>query len=92
MVKTNVAKFNAPTLARAALRASERYAIEPGTLALLNAHASGAWAQAMSALKFIYPQPTNIWRYVNTIAEHQIDWDTMTPDEVDYARKVMGDP
>ena len=91
-IVSNVETFNAPSLAAAAKKASDQYAIEPGILALLNAHASGAWAQAMSALKFIYPRPRTIWHEVNTLAKHQIDWDTMTADEVDYTRRVMGDP
>ena len=91
-IDTNVDTFNAPSLARAAIHASKHYEIEPGTLALLYAHASGAWPRSMSALKFIYPNPRPVWREVNAIAKHQINWDTMTPDEAHYALKVMGDP
>ena len=91
-IDTNVETFNAPSLADAAIKASTHYGIEPGTLALLYAHASGTWARSMSALKFIYTDPRPVWRDVNAIAKRQIDWDAMTPDEVDYALKVMGDP
>ena len=90
-IDTNVDTFNAPSLAKAAINASTQYGIEPGTLALLFAHASGTWARSMSALKFIY-KPRPVWREVNSIAKGQMDWDTMTSDEVDYALKVMGDP
>ena len=90
-IDTNVETFNAPSLAHAAINASKQYGIEPGTLALLYAHASGTWARSMSALKFIY-KPHPVWREVNAIAKRQMDWDTMTPDEVDYTLKVMGHP
>ena len=91
-IDTSVATFNAPSLARAAINASKHYGIEPGTLALLYAHASGTWARSMSALKFIYRNPRPVWREVNAFAKRQMNWEAMTPDEVDYALKVMGDP
>ena len=90
-IETDVRDFNAPTLAQTVLTASTQYEIEPGTLALLLAHESGAWERSMSALKFIYTKPGPVWREINAIAKQEIDWDVLSHDEVDYALKVLGD-
>lgn len=37
-IRTNLERFNAPTLAKAVLDVADRYAVEPGTLALCLAH------------------------------------------------------
>lgn len=91
-VDPSVDTFNAPSLAHAAINASIHYGIEPGTLALLYAYASGTWARSMSALKFIYRHPRPVWREINAIAKLQMNWGAMTPDEANYALKVMGEP
>ena len=90
-IETNANDFKASTLAKTVIKASEQYKIEPGTLALLLAHDSGAWKRSMAALKFIYPTPGPMWCEVNAIAKCELDWDALTHDEVDYALKVLGD-
>ena len=82
--------FNAPSLAKAVIRASSQYGIEPGTLALIIAHSRGVWPVAMSALKFIYDGPRQVWHEVNAIAESQLAWDEISDDAANYVRNVMG--
>ncbi|MFC6046778.1 ImmA/IrrE family metallo-endopeptidase [Methylobacterium hispanicum] len=90
-ITTSIRDFNAPTLAAAVLRAAPSYRIEPGTLALCLAHQQGAWARAMSALKFIYPKAAPVWTLINTIASKQLDFDKISLENADYLYKVMGE-
>lgn len=89
-IETDKNQFNAPTLANAVLRAGPRHRIEPGALALCLAHQRGQWPVAMSALKFIYDQPLEVWREVNSIADHQLDWLAIGEEAADYVRRILG--
>lgn len=88
-IRTNLDRFNAPTLAAAVLAAADEYAVEPGSLALCLAYQRKAWPVAMSALRFIYNRPMPAWREVNGIADGELDWDAIGDDAGDYLRNVM---
>jgi Zn-dependent peptidase ImmA (M78 family) len=88
-IRTNLERFNAPTLAKAVLDAAEGYAVEPGTLALCLAHRRNAWSVAMASLRFIYAERKPAWREVNGIASRQIDWDVLGDEAASYLRNVM---
>ena len=82
--------FNAPTLARAVKRAGLRHRIEPGTLALMFAYSRNIWPVSMSALKFIYEEPREMWRVVNRIANDELELDKLTGDASDYVKNILG--
>lgn len=86
---TSAVRFNAPTLANAAIQASGRYRVEPGTLALCLAHRLGNWPVAMSSLRFIYGVPSPAWKHVNAIARGQLSWTELADDAADYLSNVM---
>lgn len=88
-IQTNLDRFNAPTLAAAALDAAQRYRVEPGTLALCLAYRRRAWPVAMSALKFIYRERKPAWREVNGIADGELQWDELSDEAAHYLRNVM---
>lgn len=88
-IETNLTSFNAPTLADAVIRAAPQYGVEPGTLALILAHARGVWPVAMTALKFIYDKPRPVWRDVNRLAYTQLKWDEIGNEATDYVKNVM---
>ena len=88
-IRTNLDRFNAPTLAAAVLAAADEYAVEPGSLALCLAYQRKAWPVAMSALRFIYNQPMPAWREVNGIADGELEWDALGDEAGHYLRNVM---
>lgn len=88
--RTNLQDFNGRQLAQSAVVAGPQYRIEPGTLTLCFAHKTNAWAQANSALRYIYPAPAPAWTYVNQIAAKQIDWSALGHDSADYLANIMG--
>lgn len=88
-IQTNLARFNAPTLAAAVLAAAGHYGVEPGTLALCLAHRRNAWPVAMSALRFIYAERKPAWREVNGIADGELDWDALGEEAANYLRNIM---
>ena len=88
-IRTNLDRFNAPTLAAAALEAASHYAVEPGTLALCLAHRRNAWPIAMSALRFIYAERKPAWREVNGIADGELGWDALGDEAASYLHNVM---
>ena len=88
-IRTNLDRFNAPTLAGAVLNAAATYRVEPGTLALCLAYRRAAWPVAMSALRFIYRERKPAWREVNGIADHELDWDALGDEAAYYLRNVM---
>jgi Zn-dependent peptidase ImmA (M78 family) len=88
-IRTNVERFNAPTLAKAVLEAADRYRVEPGALALCLAHRRNAWAVAIASLRFIYSERKPAWREVNGIASRQLDWDAIGDEAAGYLRNVM---
>lgn len=89
LIETSLERFNAPTLAAAALEASARYAVEPGTLALCLAYRRSVWPVAMSALRFIYRQRKPAWREVNGIADGELQWDNLGHEAAHYLRNIM---
>jgi hypothetical protein len=88
-IRTNLERFNAPTLAKAVLEAADGYAVEPGTLALCLAHRRNAWPVAMASLRFIYAERKPAWREVNGIAIRQLNWNVLGDEAADYLRSVM---
>ncbi len=88
-IQTNIERFNAPTLAQAALDAAPVYRVEPGTLALCLAFRRGIWPVAMASLRFIYLQRKAAWREVNGIAEGEIHWEELGDEAAEYLRSVM---
>lgn len=88
-IRTNLANFNAPTLAASALAAAHQYGIEPGTLALCVGHQRGLWPVAMAALRFIYTERKPVWLEVNGIADTELNWSALTDDAADFLRNVM---
>lgn len=88
-IRTSLDSFNAPTLAAAVLKAAGRYGVEPGTLALCLAYRRNAWPVAMAALRLIYAERKPVWREVNSIAERELDWDSLGDEAAAYLRKVM---
>jgi Zn-dependent peptidase ImmA (M78 family) len=88
-IRTNLTRFNAPTLAAAVLAAADEYGVEPGTLALCLAHRRNAWPVAMSALRYIYAQRKPVFREVNGIANLELDWGLLGDEAANYLRKVM---
>jgi Zn-dependent peptidase ImmA (M78 family) len=90
-IQTEIDDFNAPTLAAAARLAAPQYGIDPGTLALCLAYQTGKWPVAMSALKFIYEQPSPAWSMVNGIADSYLKWDELTVEACDFLHNVMTD-
>lgn len=89
-IETNVDQFNSTMLAKAVLDAAPRYRIEPGALALCLAYRRKAWPVAMAALRLIYPEPREVWREVNSIADLQLSWDAIGPEAADYVRRILG--
>ncbi|MCQ9156355.1 ImmA/IrrE family metallo-endopeptidase [Acidomonas methanolica] len=90
-ITASTTDFNAPTLAAAVLRVGPQQGIDPAMLALCLAHRTGAWPQAMSALKFIYQrQGGPIWRDINAQAISQLEWGEIGQDSAEYLREVMG--
>lgn len=91
-IKTNLERFNARQLAQAVLAYGPTRGIEPGTLALCLAHATSLWPVATAAMQHIYTEQKPVWHEVNSIAEHQLDFSTMSDDQAEYLRNIMGIP
>ncbi|GIK49585.1 MAG: hypothetical protein BroJett013_22820 [Alphaproteobacteria bacterium] len=88
-IVTNVDRYTATSLAAAVLTEGPRHRIEPGTLALCLAYKTSRWATANAALRHIYSSEGDVWRYVNSIAEGELDWSELSEDSADYLREVM---
>jgi hypothetical protein len=88
-IQTSLASFNAPMLADAAIRASDEYRVEPGTLALCLAYRRNMWPVAMSSLRFIYGEPFDVGNWINSVADRNIDWSLISGDAGDYLRNLM---
>lgn len=91
-ITTNLASFNAPTLATAVLSAAAQYGIEPGTLALCVGHQRKMWPVAMASLRFIYSEKKPVWQEVNGIADGELDWEALSDEAADFLRNVMIGP
>lgn len=88
----NVDNPTARSLAEAVLREGPRHHIEPGTLALCLAYRTSRWAAASAALRHIYSQPGDVWRYINSVARAQLDWGALAGDSADYLADIMALP
>ena len=88
-ITTEFERYNAPTLADAAIKAGPLHRIEPGTLALCVGHLQGNWPVVMAALKMIYPHPVQIWRAVNALAGQEINWEALVDDDQDFVRALL---
>ncbi|HEV2491939.1 MAG TPA: hypothetical protein VG204_02580 [Terriglobia bacterium] len=83
--------YNAPELARVAIEASSRLAIEPGTLALCFGYSTQDWATANAALQRIYAKPQPVWAEVNKLALSQLALDLIPDDARAYLKTVLGE-
>lgn len=88
-IDTNIDRFGAQSLARAALEAGPMYAVEPGTLALCLAYRRAVWPVANAALRYIYQEKKPVWREVNGIASTELNWDLLGHEAAYYLRNVM---
>lgn len=91
-IRTNVVRFSARQLARAADANGRSRRVEPGTLALCAAYRTNAWPTAIAALKIIYTAPRPVWEEVNRYASTQIAWNEFGEDNADYLEQIMGVP
>jgi hypothetical protein len=89
-IRTNTGRFGGRQLAAAVLEAGPPRGIDPGTLAMCVGFRFNKWPAAMSALRFIYRDPTPVWAEVNRVAEASLDWGALKEDEGDYMRAIMG--
>ncbi len=89
VIETNTANFSAQSLARAALDAAPRYAIEPGTLALCLGYQFDAWPIVMASLKHIYSEEHAVWRQINKVATQQLAWTELTDENITWLRVVL---
>jgi hypothetical protein len=89
-ITTSLERYNARSLAAAVVDIGPGIGIEPGTLALCLAYRTGEWGKAMRALRYIYGEPMEIWRYLNGIADDQLGWDNLTDESADYLKRMMG--
>lgn len=91
-IVANVDNPTARSLAEAVLTEGPRHQIEPGTLALCLAYKTSRWATASAALRHIYSQPGDVWRYINSVARAQLDWSALADDSADYLADIMALP
>ncbi|MGH3711292.1 MAG: ImmA/IrrE family metallo-endopeptidase [Pseudonocardiaceae bacterium] len=83
-------RFSARQLAQAALDAGPQHRIDPGVLALCVGHSTGRWARSFSALKLIPDGTADVRASINKLAASQLDWGSMSRENQDYLRKVLG--
>ena len=86
---TSVDKFNAPTLAGAALRHAAEFHVEPGTLALCLAYQRNLWPIALAAMKFIYTEQKPVWQEVNKVASQQLGLADAN-EQTEFLARLMG--
>lgn len=91
-VGTDADRFSASQLAAAVTEQGPKLGIEPGILALCAGHNTRQWDKTYGALKILPPQKQDISTYINTVATSQLDWSSMTRENVDYLRVMMGLP
>ncbi|WP_088622421.1 ImmA/IrrE family metallo-endopeptidase [Oceanicola sp. 22II-s10i] len=83
---------NGLELASAALRTSNERAIEPGTIALCYGHQTGNWRVANAALSHIYEKKGDVWRFLNLVAQRELNWSAYQDDEAAYLKAILGAP
>jgi len=81
---------SARQLATEVMRAAQKNAIEPGTLALCYGYTTKDWPTAQKAMHFIYDKPLPVWEGINRIAATQIQWGELSDESSSYVRAVMG--
>jgi hypothetical protein len=89
-IQVNIENFNSAELADAVLRIAPAYGIEPGTLALVVAKRYDAWPVAMAAMRFIYKQPMQVARVVNSIAINELDFGSFGEDGAEFMHRILG--
>jgi len=77
-------------LARTALAVADERQIEAGTAALIYGHSTGDWQLANAALRYIYPEPTEVWNSINGYARHELAFDQLTADGAEFLDAVLG--
>lgn len=92
VVLTNFERFSASQLADAVARQGPGLGIEPGVLAMCAGHSTKQWNKVYGSLKIIDPGQQDVPRWVNSVAERQLDWSAMPEDSRYYLRVVMGLP
>ena len=81
--------YSASQLARAVSAAAPEHSIDPSVLALCAAYRDGRWSQAFGALKILGDED-DIPVRLNELAMTQIDLDSLSPDNREFLRTVMG--
>ena len=92
LLPTPDSRYNAPGLAKAVSRASNRLRVEPGTLALCFGYATRRWAVVNSSMRFIYAKASPVWEFVNHVAISQLQMDRLPSDSRSYLQAVLGLP
>lgn len=88
-IRINLDTFNQAELAEVVMREGPRYGIEPGTLALAVAHQRDAWPVAMAAMRIIYGKPQPIWRAINELAAHQLNFERLDDDSGEFLARIL---
>jgi hypothetical protein len=89
IVEPGAARFSGAELAKAAVTAGRKHAIEPGSLALILGHQSGRFDIAQRALEGIYDRPRPMWQAVNAVAAQQLDPARLGGDANEYLGRVL---
>lgn len=92
VVLTNIERFSATQLANAVEQQGPRLGIEPGVLAMSAGHHTKQWDKVYGSLKIIAPSRQDVPRWLNSIAEKQLNWSAMPEDNQGFLRVVMGLP
>ena len=88
-VEVSSATYTASQLANAVRAAAQEHGIDPSVLALCAAHRDHRWSEAFGALKILGDEDDVPVR-VNELAVTQIDLDSLSPDNREFLRTVMG--
>jgi hypothetical protein len=78
-------------LARTASAVADELQIEAGTATLIYGHSTGDWQLANAALRYIYPEPAEVWVSINGYARHELAFDQLTFDGAEFLKAVLGD-
>ena len=89
-ITTNIDNFSARSLAAACIEAGPPRGIEPGTLALCVGYLRDDWVVANAALQHVYSERKPVWKEVNALAAHELQWDELGEESAEYLRSVMG--
>lgn len=89
-ITTSTNKFGARSLAEACKVSGPPRGIEPGTLALCLGYLRDDWSTATAALRHIYPRTSPVWREINQVAVHELNWSALSEDSVVYLHSLLG--